>query len=424
MKLSNFGKRFTRPSGTVQLMEDLGDALAGDGGVLMLGGGNPAHIAEVQAFFRERLERIAADPSEFAHIAGDYDPPRGERKFLEAVAELLNREYGWDLGPRNISLTAGSQSAFFMLFNMFAGDCEGGRHRKILLPMTPEYIGYADIGLSDGLFRAIRPAIEKFPDRSFKYHVDFNSLKVEEDVGAMCVSRPTNPTGNVLSDGEMDKLLGLARGRDIPLIIDNAYGIPFPNIVFTDITLPHADNVILCMSLSKLGLPGVRTGIVVAREDIAGAVAKMNAIFSLAMGSFGPALALDLIRSGEVLSLGRNVIRPYYEHKANKAVAQFQRELEGVDYFIHKAEGAFFLWLWFPGLPISSEELYARLKKRGVLVLSGHYFFPGLEEDWRHRHECIRVSYAMQEDKVHRGIRIIAEEVRRACGASPSADPA
>lgn len=414
MNLSNFGKRFTRPSGTVQLMEDLGEALAGQNDMLMLGGGNPAHIPEVQAFFRERLERIAANPSEFAHIVGDYDPPRGERQFLEAMADLLNREYGWDLGPENVSLTAGSQSAFFMLFNMFAGDCEGGRHRKVLLPMTPEYIGYADIGLSDSLFRANRPIIEQFPDRSFKYHVDFNSLKVEDDVGAICVSRPTNPTGNVLSDEEVDKLLALARGRDIPLIIDNAYGIPFPNIVFTDITLPRADNVILCMSLSKLGLPGVRTGIVVAREDITDAVAKMNAILSLALGSFGPALALDLIRSGEVLPLGRNVIRPYYERKAQKAVALFQHELKGVEYCIHKAEGAFFLWLWLPGLPITSEELYARLKKRGVLVLSGHYFFPGLKEDWRHRHECLRVSYAMQEDKVHRGIRIIADEVRKA----------
>jgi len=33
-----------------------------------------------------------------------------------------------------------------------------------------------------------------------------------------------------------------------------------------------------------------------------------------------------------------------------------------------------FLWLWFPDLPISSLELYKRLKARGVLVVSGHYF--------------------------------------------------
>jgi len=85
-----------------------------------------------------------------------------------------------------------------------------------------------------------------------------------------------------------------------------------------------------------------------------------------------------------------------------------------LNYYIHKAEGAIFLWLWLPDLPISSQELYERLKQRGVLVISGHHFFPGLDEDWDHKHECLRITYSMQEDVVRRGVRIIAEEVRKA----------
>jgi valine--pyruvate aminotransferase len=246
--------------------------------------------------------------------------------------------------------------------------------------------------------------------------VDFDRVTVDDSVGAIAVSRPTNPTGNVLTDGEIARLHGLARERGIPLIVDNAYGQPFPSILFTEATMPWSDDIILCMSLSKLGLPGVRTGIVVASEKIAGALARMNAIFSLAVGSFGPSLVLDLVKSGEVLSLSRNVIRPYYARKAQHAVKLFHEALDGIDYYIHRAEGAIFLWLWFPDLPISSEELYRRLKQRGVLVLSGHWFFPGLAEDWPHRHECIRVSYAMRDDIVERGIRIIGEEVRKAWG--------
>ena len=69
---------------------------------------------------------------------------------------------------------------------------------------------------------------------------------------------------------------------------------------------------------------------------------------------------------------------------------------------------------WFPDLPISSAELYRRLKARDVLVLSGHHFFPGLEEDWQHRDECIRVTYSQDSASVRKGISIIAEEVRRA----------
>ena len=74
-----------------------------------------------------------------------------------------------------------------------------------------------------------------------------------------------------------------------------------------------------------------------------------------------------------------------------------------------------FLWLWFEGLPITSLQLYERLKQRGVLVISGHYFFPGLEGDsWRHKNECLRVTYSQDEHQVAAGIAIIAEEVRKA----------
>ena len=81
---------------------------------------------------------------------------------------------------------------------------------------------------------------------------------------------------------------------------------------------------------------------------------------------------------------------------------------------MHRAEGALFLWLWFPGLPVGSDELYRRLKARDVLVLSGHNFFPGLEEEWQHRSECLRVTFSQDSASVRKGISIIAEEVRRA----------
>ena len=414
MKLSAFAQRFAADSGIILLMDDLGAAMAGEREVLMLGGGNPAHIDEAQALFRERMQQLLDEPAEFARVIGDYDSPQGNRAFLIALAELLNREYGWGLTPDNIALTNGSQSAFFLLFNMFAGRFADGGAKKILLPMAPEYIGYGDVGLSGDFFQATRPALEKFADRSFKYRVDFDRLKVDASVGALCASRPTNPTGNVLTDAEVARLMELAAANDIPLIMDNAYGMPFPNIIFTEAKLIWTDNVILCMSLSKLGLPGTRTGIVVAREEIIKALSSINGILTLAPQSLGPALALDLVRSGAITRLSQTVIRPYYEEKSRRAVALLREELAGVECFIHKAEGAIFLWLWFPGLPITSQELYHRLKQRGVLIIPGCYFFPGLDDDpWPHKEECIRLTYSMDDKVVQAGIRIIADEVKR-----------
>ena len=77
-----------------------------------------------------------------------------------------------------------------------------------------------------------------------------------------------------------------------------------------------------------------------------------------------------------------------------------------------------FLWLWMRDLPITDKELYTRLKDRGVLVVPGSYFFPGLKDDWRHKQECIRVTFTQDVDMVEKGIRIIGEEVRKAYGKS------
>ena len=45
----------------------------------------------------------------------------------------------------------------------------------------------------------------------------------------------------------------------------------------------------------------------------------------------------------------------------------------------------------FKGLPISVQMFNERLKVRNVLVIAWHHFFPGLEEAWKHKHECIRI---------------------------------
>ena len=414
MDFSDFGKRFAGEIGIGELMDDLGEALVADPAPLMLGGGNPAHVPEVQAVFKKRMENILSKHGEFERVIGNYDTPQGAKAFVCALADLFRDKFGWSIGPENIALTNGSQNAFFSLFNLFAGRFEGGHSKQILLPLAPEYIGYAEVGLEPDFFRSVRPDIEILDDLLFKYRVDFDQLKVDDGVGAVCFSRPTNPTGNVVTDQEVSRLREIANVQGIPLIIDNAYGTPFPNIIYTEAQPVWDENIVLCLSLSKFGLPSLRTGIVIAREEIIQVVSRMTSVFSLAPGSLGPALALDLVKSGEITRVSNEVVKPFYEEKANRAVAQLRREMgDHIPMRIHKPEGALFLWLWFEGLPISSQELYQRLKKRGVLVVSGHYFFPGMEEDnWIHKNQCIRVTYAQDNAVVEEGIKLLADEVK------------
>ncbi|MEZ8744774.1 MULTISPECIES: valine--pyruvate transaminase [Vibrio] len=412
MQFSKFGEKFNRYSGITRLMDDLNDGLRTPGAI-MLGGGNPAAIPAMLDYFNQASADMLASGELIAALA-NYDGPQGKDSFIKSLAAMLKETYGWDISEKNISLTNGSQSGFFYLFNLLAGQQPDGSHKKILLPIAPEYIGYGDAGIDDDIFISYHPEIELLENRQFKYHVDFEQLKVDDSVAAICASRPTNPTGNVLTDEEVRKLDKLARENNIPLLIDNAYGLPFPNIIFEDVEPFWNENTILCMSLSKLGLPGVRCGIVIASEEVTQALTNMNGIISLAPSSVGPAIANHMIEKGDLLRLSSEVIKPFYKEKSLRAVELLQEAIDDPRFRIHKPEGAIFLWLWFDELPITTMELYDRLKARGVLIVPGEYFFIGQEDEWDHAHQCLRMNYVQDDEAMQKGIAIIAEEVKKA----------
>ncbi|EJU9974018.1 valine--pyruvate transaminase [Vibrio sp. 1403] len=412
MQFSKFGEKFNQYSGITLLMDDLNDGLRTPGAI-MLGGGNPAAIPAMLDYFHQASEEMLASGELVAALA-NYDGPQGKDAFVKALAQLFRETYGWDISEKNISLTNGSQSGFFYLFNLLAGKQPDGSHKKVLLPIAPEYIGYGDAGIDEDIFISYHPEIELLDNGLFKYHVDFEQLTVDDSVAAICASRPTNPTGNVLTDEEVRKLDKLARENNIPLIIDNAYGLPFPNIIFEDVEPFWNENTILCMSLSKLGLPGVRCGIVIASEEITQALTNMNGIISLAPGSVGPALANHIIGKGDLLKLSSEVIKPFYKQKSQRAVELLQQAITDERFRIHKPEGAIFLWLWFDELPITTMELYQRLKARGVLIVPGEYFFIGQQDEWDHAHQCLRMNYVQDDEMMQKGIAIIAEEVEKA----------
>ncbi|RLS42844.1 MAG: valine--pyruvate transaminase [Planctomycetota bacterium] len=419
---STVGQKLTARSGILSLMDDLGRAMTVEPDMRMLGGGNPAAVPAMQEIWRERMQALLDDGAGFDRMLGNYDPPQGNPRFLSALAKLLCETFGWQIGPENLAITTGGQTAFFQIFNLLAGSFPKGRHRKILLPLCPEYIGYADQGIEDGMFVACRPTIS-WPggesSRVFKYRIDFVAVEQalqQHDVGAIAVSRPTNPTGNVLTDDEVRHLSSLAESRRIPLILDNAYGAPFPGVLFVPAEPFWAPHTILTLSLSKLGLPGTRTAVVIAPPEIASAVAAMTAITGLANGNVGQQLVLPLVENGQILRFGPEILKPFYEEKSRAAAAWAAEAFDAcaVDWAMHVSEGAFFHWLWLRGMKIPTRELYERLKARKVLIVPGEYFFFGLDADWPHSRECLRLNFAQPEATVREGLRIIAEEAAKA----------
>jgi valine--pyruvate aminotransferase len=67
--------------------------------------------------------------------------------------------------------------------------------------------------------------------------------------------------------------------------------------------------------------------------------------------------------------------------------------------------------MWFQDLPMTDWELYQELKKVGVIAVPGSSFFPGLREDWKHKHECIRLSLTASDEAIEMGMERLAKVV-------------
>lgn len=437
LDLSIFGDKLSGQSGILDLMNDIGEAVALRPDLLALGGGNPAAIPEMQALWRKSAADFLADAAAFDKALVCYDAPQGDPAFVDAFARLFAERFGLPTTAKNVAVVGGAQLGVFCLLNLLAGRTRDGRRRKTLIPASPEYVGYADMGVEPDFFVAC-PAKITFPNPNdpqiFKYVVDFEVVEravAENEIGAILVSRPTNPSGNVLRRDELVRLDALAERIGAWLIVDSAYGGPFPGIVENETELDSVfwgRRTILTFSLSKIGLPGLRTGFVVAPEEIVERLAAITAIVGLTNGALGQRIARPFFENGEILRASREIVRPYYRRRRAAAIEALFDELRrvGVDGRLHASEGAFFLWLWTPELKSGSKTLYRNLKERGVLAIPGDEFFYGLDDGGKaerdpiyeaHRSQSLRISFSGAENVVERGVRIIAETLAETIAA-------
>lgn len=411
--LSPFGKRLCAPAGIVSLMDDLGEALNNNPDILFLGGGNPARIPEVEAALAGELAEVAESADRVHKLLGVYQSPRGHEGFISQIVAFLNAQCGWSITERNVALSNGSQSAFFTLMNMLAVPSHKKENvKRIHLPMAPEYLGYSGQTIHEDMFVAHRPLIELDGERGFHYRVGIEALSAATDVAAYCVSMPTNPTGNVLDADELAQVQRIAQRQGVPLIIDCAYGVPIPGIVHKSVELPWSSNSVFMFSLSKLGLPGVRTGIIVGPEPLVDQFINANTVACLANGNLGPVLVESLMAQHRLEPLINQAIKPFYRSRRDFMLQALAQALEGLPCRVHRADGAFFVWLWLEGLPITAQDLYLVLKSKGVLIMPGEPFFFGLKQPWSHSAECIRLSYCQTESVLEQAVSIVGAVIR------------
>ncbi len=414
-KISDFGKHYLKDSGIFLLMKDLDTALNQRPDTYMLGGGNPGFIPEIQEYFYNKFLNFINKKNIFYQSLGIYDSPLGDLEFRKNFAQFINQKYNWKFNENNIAITAGSQNAFFMLFNIFSGNTEN-QNLKILFPFSPEYIGYDNIPLNRESIVSFASIIKKENDHFFSYELDRISIinyleRFHSEIGCIAVSSPSNPTGKILEESELNFLKNLSEKYSIPVIIDSAYGIPFPDINYVDQPVIFCENFIYVFSLSKIGLPGLRTGFIVANEDIIELIGKVQAVELLAPMRLGTFLLRDSLLNNELVKISKKYIRPFYQTRRNLAIELLTQSFTKDEIWIHKSQGAFFLWVIFPEIKIHTLKLYEILKEKGVIVVPGiYYYFNNSQKDFREK--SIRISFSQDPATIQKGLQILVETVK------------
>jgi valine--pyruvate aminotransferase len=410
--LTQIGAQMSNLTGVRAIMKDIIETLRAGAGqqFINLSAGNPLILPEVEQLWRDCTAQLLASP-EYGEVVCRYGSSQGYAPLVEAIANDFNKRYGLNLTDRNILITPGSQTLYFYAVNSYGGYTPSGELKQIVLPLSPDYTGYGGLSLVPKALTAYKPTLDiDEAAHRFKYRPDFSQLSISENTGCILFSRPCNPTGNVLTEDEVKKIAALAAPYNLPVLIDSAYAPPFPALNFTEMTPVFGDNILHCMSLSKAGLPGERVGIAIGDEKWIEVLECFQANIGLHSSRYGQAIAALAINSGALVEISHTVIRPFYQNKFTVLETSLEQAMpKDLPWFLHRGEGAIFAWLWLKDLPMSDWEFYQLVKQVGVIIVPGNSFFPGLEEEWSHKHQCFRISLTGTDEEITTAMQRLAK---------------
>lgn len=219
--------------------------------------GNPS-VPVPEEFTRVMINLLQTKNSMELH---GYSPSVGIASVKDKIAASLNRRFGMEYTGNHIFPTTGAAGA---LAHALRCVTKPGDEVLIFAPYFPEYSCYVNL---TGAKMKVVPA----DTENFQINMEKLEDMLTENVAAVLINTPNNPSGAVYSERTLKELAELLErkqkeyGHDIFLLSDE----PYREIVFDGIEAPYVakyyDNTLTCYSYSKsLSLPGERIGYVAA----------------------------------------------------------------------------------------------------------------------------------------------------------------
>jgi len=303
-----------------------------------------------------------ADPAALA-----YEPePFGSRAAREAVAADARRR-GLSVDADRIVLTASTSEAYAFAFKLL---CDPGDAVLVPRPSYPlfEYLA----GLESV---AVRPYPLRYDGR---WHLDLPALEaaLDDEVRAVVVVSPNNPTGSFVKAGEADALRALAAERGVALLSDEVFA-DFPlRDDSTRVTSLFADSPALTLCLGGLskscGLPQLKlawmmlAGPAGAREEARGRLEVVADTYLSVATPVQQAAPAVLARLRELQAPIRARIAANSRALRDVVVSTAATALD--------AEGGWSAVVRVPATRSEDEWVAALLEKDDVLVHPGYFF--------------------------------------------------
>ncbi len=320
-----------------------------------------------------------------------YSPTAGIPELRDAIAERFSR-YNPGLSRRNVIVTPSGSTALLEMTQAFVDPGD-----EVLVP-SPGFVIYAPhASLAGG-----KPVEYRLTEGDFQPDIDYIQDRITEKTKMIVVNNPSNPTGGVLSEESRKALADIAHDKDVMIMSDEVY----ESFVYEgrhQSFLPYLDRAVVVGGFSKMmAVTGWRLGFAIANEECMDALVKMQYHVCASPGMPAMYGVLNAMPS----------IDPYLENaratfkKRRDLISKRINEIDGMS--IIPPKGAFYAFPSFD-LDMTSQELANELVKAGLICTPGSAFGTFGEGH-------LRFSYAASEEKIDKGMDILADTVRKIKG--------
>lgn len=320
-----------------------------------------------------------------------YSPTAGIPELRDAVADRFSA-YAPGLKGKNVIITPSGSTALLEVTQAFIDPGD-----EVLVP-SPGFVIYAPHAkLAGG-----KPVEYRLTEGDFQPDTDYIQDRITDRTKMIVVNNPSNPTGGVLSEESVKALADIARDKDVMIMSDEVY----ESFVYEGrhrSFLPYLDRTVVVGGFSKMmAVTGWRLGFAIAGDECMDALVKMQYHVCASPGMpamYGVLGALPGI--DPYLEKARATFR-----KRRDLISKRINEIDGMS--IVPPKGAFYAFPSFD-LDVTSQELANELVKGGLICTPGSAFGTFGEGH-------LRFSYAASEEKIDRGMDILADTVRKIRG--------